>query len=208
MVKLRAVMVCWHSDDFPGWVEISVRDVRGQDHRIIEKVPVLTSLHVTADSRFPIMLWIEVEAESIDGDEITVALPDGMETTEGRGSLVVVSAEADRERYRDDRGWLDYSIHELPAGVLWGADGATPAQCAEMLAGLDEFALVCARLGLDDHSEFIDACRWHFDHYPHYLSRRRHFSDYPTYIRDRRGPLRVPPPPGPDWLRRRQPSAS
>ncbi|SNY06286.1 hypothetical protein [Paractinoplanes atraurantiacus] len=108
-----------------------------------------------------------------------------------------VATEADRERYHDGRKWLDYSVHELPAGVLWGADGATPVQCAEMLDGLDEFALVCARLGLDDHSEFIDACRWHFDHYPHYLSRRRHFSDYATYIRDRRGPLRVPPPPSP-----------
>ncbi|MFJ1542515.1 hypothetical protein ACIODS_28655 [Micromonospora chalcea] len=108
----------------------------------------------------------------------------------------------DRDRYRHDRRWLEHAVHELPAGVLWGADGATPAQCAEMLDGLDDFARTCARLGLDDHTGFIEDCRWHFDHYPHYLSRRRHVADYPTYIRDRRGPLRVSSPPTPDWLRR------
>ncbi|MGK5444638.1 hypothetical protein ACSNN7_22825 [Micromonospora sp. URMC 105] len=109
----------------------------------------------------------------------------------------------DRTRYVRDRQWLEYAVHELPAGVLWGVDGATPEQCAEMLDGLDEFAGVCDRLGLAGHAEFIDGCRWHFDHYPHFLGRRRHFVDYVTYIRDRRGPVRVPPPPRPDWLGRR-----
>jgi hypothetical protein len=37
MVKLRALAVRWHSDDFPGWVEVFVRDAHGQDHRIVEK---------------------------------------------------------------------------------------------------------------------------------------------------------------------------
>lgn len=106
----------------------------------------------------------------------------------------------DRAGYRRARDWIDYAVHELPSGVLWGPDGATPAQCAEMLSELDEFAQVCARLGLDDHTEYIEACRWHFDHYPHYLDRRRHFVDYATYILDRRGPLRVPVPPAPRWL--------
>ncbi|GAA1404508.1 hypothetical protein ACFQZ4_28760 [Catellatospora coxensis] len=110
---------------------------------------------------------------------------------------------ADRARYARDRDWIAYALHELPAGVLWGADGATPAQCAEMLDGLDEFADVCRRLGLNDHTEFIEECRWHFEHYPHFLGRRRHFVDYATYIRDRHGPARVEPPPPPGWSRRR-----
>ena len=111
----------------------------------------------------------------------------------------------DRDRYGRDRRWLDDAVHELPAGVLWGANGATPEQCSEMLDGLGEFAGVCDRLGLDDHKEFIDGCRWHFEHYPHYLGRRRHFVDYPTYIRDRHGPVRVSLPPTPEWIRRQMP---
>ncbi|MCF0093924.1 hypothetical protein [Micromonospora sp. MH99] len=201
MVKLRASAARWHSDDFPGWVEISVRDALGQDHRVIEKVPVVTTLDVRADSSFPIGFWIEAEIESVDGGSMVVALPCGMATTEGRRSLSVVPADIDQARYRHDRQWLDYAVHELPAGVLYGPDGATSGQCAEMLVALNEFAGVCARLWLDDHAEFIEACRWHFDHYPHYLGRRRHFRDYATYIRDRHGPLRIPSPACPDWLR-------
>lgn len=98
MVKLRASATRWHSDDFPGWVEVSVRDARGQDHRIVEKVPALTSLDIAADSLFPIEFWIEAEIESVDGAEMVVVLPHRIETTEGKRTLLVVSAEVDRAR--------------------------------------------------------------------------------------------------------------
>jgi hypothetical protein len=68
-----------------------------------------------------------------------------------------------------------------------------------MSEGLDEFSELCRRLGLNDQETFIEGCRWHFDHYAHYLERRRHFVDYPSYVSDRRGPLRVPLPPRPGW---------
>lgn len=104
------------------------------------------------------------------------------------------TTETDRELYERDLNWLSNAVHEIPAGVLWGADSASREQCAEMLTGLQDFETVCVRLGLDDHAEFIEGCRWHFEHYPHYLERRRHFVDYATYTRDRRGPLTVPLP--------------
>lgn len=103
----------------------------------------------------------------------------------------------DRAAYWRERDWLTSAVHELPSGVLDGAGGASIAACAEMLDGLDVFAQRCERLGLNDHREFIEGCRWHFDHYGHYLGRRRHLADYETYVRDRRGPLRVPDPPAP-----------
>lgn len=113
-----------------------------------------------------------------------------------------VSNEHDRAEYWRGLSWLTYAVHELPIGVLGGVDGATVRQCAEMLQGLEDFEKVCRRLGLDDHSEFIEACRWHFEHYPHYLGRRRHFVNYETYTKDRGGPLTVPePPPPPRSLR-------
>lgn len=103
----------------------------------------------------------------------------------------------DSEAYETFRHWIDAAVHELPAGVLWGARGATPEECAELLEGLDEFVEFCTRLKLPDQRVYIDGCRWHFDHYPHYLDRRRHFTDYQTYVRDRGGPLRVQLPPSP-----------
>lgn len=112
---------------------------------------------------------------------------------------VTTALSGDRALYRKARQWIDSAIHELPAGVLWGPNAATLTECAEMLDGLEEFALACERLGVIGHEEFIEGCRWHFDHYPHYLERRRHFLSYASYVSDRHGPLRVPLPTRPVW---------
>lgn len=106
----------------------------------------------------------------------------------------MATTDADRERYQRALNWLWGAVHELPAGVLWGSNGATEDQCAEMMTGLQEFESLCERLGVADHVDFIEGCRWHFEHYPHYLGRRRHFVDYATYVSNRRGPLKVPLP--------------
>ena len=103
------------------------------------------------------------------------------------------SGKALEARYRRLSDLLQYAVHELPAGVLHGADGANAKQCAEWMADLNEFDRICTAMRRD-HRAFIEGCRWHFEHYPHYLGRRRHFVDYETYIRDRGGPRRVPAP--------------
>lgn len=36
------------------------------------------------------------------------------------------------------RRWLEYTIHEWPSGVLYGADGATPEECNEILEATQE----------------------------------------------------------------------
>lgn len=97
-----------------------------------------------------------------------------------------------RKRYEHLKSQLQYAVHELPAGVLHGADNATAKQCTEWMADLVEFQVLCAALG-ERHDAFIEGCRWHFEHYPHYLGRRRHFVDYETYVAERGGPRRVPP---------------
>lgn len=99
--------------------------------------------------------------------------------------------------------WLSYAVHELPAGVLDGPNGATPDACREMLEDLEGFERLCTRLDLKDHAKFLEGCRWHFEHYPHYLARRRHFASYEAYTVDRKAPMSVPgPPPPPGWVQR------
>jgi hypothetical protein len=85
---------------------------------------------------------------------------------------------------------LRYSIHELPAGVLGGPDAATPKQCAHLMEDLRRFEEL-GKLVAREMTEFVEDCRWHFEHYPHYLSRSRHFQGYGDYIARREGPLRV-----------------
>lgn len=86
---------------------------------------------------------------------------------------------------------LDYAMHELPAGVLWGPNAANDSQCADLMVDLNRFEQLSKQLATPAQ-DFIDACRWHLEHYPHYRSRQRHFLDYASYCMDRGGPRRVP----------------
>ena len=92
-VRVRATATRWESGDFPGFVEASVLDARGKEHRIVEKVPILTSLTVRADSPFPFEFWIAAEMESIDGEAVSVSFSHGVETIDGHGGLTVSAAD-------------------------------------------------------------------------------------------------------------------
>jgi hypothetical protein len=96
----------------------------------------------------------------------------------------------DHEQYEKLLAQLRYAVHELPAGVLYGANGADEHQCAEWMQDLLVFEQLCRQLN-KDHRAFIEGCRWHFEHYPHYLGRRRHFASYEQYTVERHGPLKV-----------------
>jgi hypothetical protein len=75
-----------------------------------------------------------------------------------------------------------YSLHELPSGVLFGADGATPAQCGELRADLAEFeTLVAAEGCAEEHADLIEKSRFHFTAYEQYLTglpRARSYADF------------------------------
>ena len=86
---------------------------------------------------------------------------------------------------------LAYSMHELPAGVLWHPNAATPSQCAKLMDDVSRMEVISKLLDLAIE-DFVEACRWHLGHYPHYRSRERHFVNYAQYCTDRGGPLRVP----------------
>jgi hypothetical protein len=82
---------------------------------------------------------------------------------------------------------LEYSLHELPAGVLFGPDAANEAQCADLMRmtyRLEELAKV---RGVD-LSDLIAKCRWHYERYPHYLGRQRHFGSYSNYTAKHQAP--------------------
>jgi hypothetical protein len=103
--------------------------------------------------------------------------------------LTAMASEA-ADRYEVLHKSLLYAVHELPAGVLFGPNGATEKECKKLMDMLLEFEQLAVHLG-KSKKEFIEGCRWHFEHYPHYLGRSRHFTSYQQYIEGRRGPLTV-----------------
>ncbi|KQY58571.1 hypothetical protein ASD11_02610 [Aeromicrobium sp. Root495] len=92
-MKLRATVVRWDSTEFPGWLELTVRDADDRVHRIIEKTPILSSAEFTSESRLPLETWIEAEVTSTDGRYVRVRLAHGVETTEGLRQLVVSAGD-------------------------------------------------------------------------------------------------------------------
>ena len=78
---------------------------------------------------------------------------------------------------------LRYSLHELPSGVLYGMNGATPEQCRELGEELEEFRQLVAGEDIKEGSEeLIRSCRRHFEGYRNYLSSREQYGTYAEYL--------------------------
>lgn len=77
-------------------------------------------------------------------------------------------------------------MHELPAGVLWGSDGATEDQCGALLALLEEFR---DQVGLlretGQHEALVTVCELHFRAYRDYLRAGSPAPSYEAYLRGR-----------------------
>jgi hypothetical protein len=94
------------------------------------------------------------------------------------------------EEYKRLLEFLDYTLHELPTGVLYDANGANEEKCAELMKDTYRLEQLSKEMGIDN-SVFIEGCRWHFERYPHYLSRHKHFGSYGNYIEKYKGPVSV-----------------
>jgi hypothetical protein len=78
---------------------------------------------------------------------------------------------------------LRYSIHEVPSGVLYGTDGASPEQCHELEEELNEFCrLVDQERMRQPYAELTRSCRLHFRAYRVYLLHREKYQSYAVYL--------------------------
>ncbi|MEQ7128762.1 hypothetical protein ABN034_30065 [Actinopolymorpha sp. B11F2] len=71
-------------------------DSDGAEHRIIEKVPVLTRHDFTSASTYPTELWIKADTGSVEGDRVEVTFAHGVQTTDG---LTAVSLSANSVKW-------------------------------------------------------------------------------------------------------------
>jgi hypothetical protein len=78
---------------------------------------------------------------------------------------------------------LRFSLHEVPAGVLYGMDGASSEQCQELEADLEEFCRLIALEQMQErYAELVGACRHHFRGYRDYLLHREKYESYAGYL--------------------------
>lgn len=87
---IRAEIIKWVSDDFPGVVECRFVDRFGREWVVVEKLPVLTDANLRSNSRFPqpALIACEVVARRQDDagreiTDITIETPWAIEATDG-----------------------------------------------------------------------------------------------------------------------------
>ena len=79
-----------------------------------------------------------------------------------------------RKRLIERHAWyLEYTLHELPSGVLYGMNGATLEQCTELQSLVTEFRAHLAALGQENrYADLIHECAFHYAAYAEYLRAR------------------------------------
>lgn len=78
---------------------------------------------------------------------------------------------------------FDYSIHEVPAGILYNANGATITECLELLEELEELRSLVEAEGLrEEYGARIREWALHFRGYADYLSNREEYASYAAYM--------------------------
>ena len=81
------------------------------------------------------------------------------------------------------RDRFEYSLHELPSGVLYGQNGATAEQCSEMISELTEYENLCAEIGTDDEDrDVIEEASYYIPAYRDYLVHRGSHASFASYI--------------------------
>lgn len=93
-VIVRATATRWASDDHPGWIDIEVIDANGQNHRVVEKVPVISSAdEFTSSTAYPVELWVEATADEVMGDRVAIKFGSSVETVAGLSKLTVAAED-------------------------------------------------------------------------------------------------------------------
>ena len=79
--------------------------------------------------------------------------------------------------------YFDYTLHELPSGVLYHQNGATPEQCETLLEQLGRFEICVCRSGQTGrYQELINECRFHYQAYRQYLMAHREKTSFELYL--------------------------
>lgn len=90
--------------------------------------------------------------------------------------------------YHHLKYFLEFSIHEMPTGILTGMDGASIDSLSEMLEDVNEFERVSKKLNIPPDEVLINDCRRYYKAYRDYLLHRNAYKDFEDYLHMNRIP--------------------
>ena len=122
--------------------------------------------------------------------ETVARLPEAMQCAEG---LIeeALRVDPDDARAREKHigaieDHLEYTLHELPTGVLYGRDGATVEQCDDLLEQLGAFRREVERVGrMAEFKDLMAEADLHYRAYRDYLQAGCPGNSYATYLESR-----------------------
>ncbi len=86
-----------------------------------------------------------------------------------------------RQYQEKQKNYFEYTLHELPAGVLYGSDGATIEECEDLLNQLNKYKEVCGQLNIDNE-ELITECEFYYSTYKNYLKIYKNYNGFEDFL--------------------------
>lgn len=179
----------WHE-----WILNVAERVVDQREEIEVRVPFFRSLMFPAlrnglrEARPGCARWLaEFSQQLYQSPSCQMELPEEQRTEIGLLRTAIAHDTNDsmsRHRLIDALAYqLENAIHEVPAGVLWGNDGASVDQCRELREELDEFCVLTdVEKSTADHEDLIALCQLHFNAYPDYLTSQGEYTSYADFL--------------------------
>lgn len=79
--------------------------------------------------------------------------------------------------------FLEFSIHEMPSGVLNGYDGASVSDIPAMIEDTHEFERISRKLNMPPCENLVEDCRRYYKAYGDYLQNLDRYGTFEDYLR-------------------------
>ena len=86
-----------------------------------------------------------------------------------------------KQKYAILSNYIDFSIHEIPWGLLLDKPSSEKNAKTEALADLEEFSKLSKKLG-KDNEEYIEDCRIYYNAWFDYLDNKDKYKSYEEYL--------------------------
>ena len=86
-----------------------------------------------------------------------------------------------KQKYTILSNYIDFSIHEMPWGLLLDKPSSEKEAKAEALADLDDFLELSKKLG-KDNKEYIEECRIYYNAWFDFLDNKDKYKSYEEYL--------------------------
>ena len=86
-----------------------------------------------------------------------------------------------KQKYTILSNYIDFSIHEMPWGLLLNKPSSEKDAKAEALADLDDFLELSKKLG-KDNKEYIEECRIYYNAWFDFLDNKDKYKSYEEYL--------------------------